>query len=243
MHVCVSMSTSGIETVPLLPSNSATVEYGGIEPKVHSGYGASRLPLKPTSAGGAAGSQYDKIFQHQLGRAASTGNPLNLFTSRDEYYNSVPWSLRRLPLTERNRLIKPFGVEWNRESKGQYPEHWKLVNPRAGLKRVQQQKEKAINKGLVLPFSNNIGPGNTIQDSRTGSDTIAQGHDLHYSEAKTDSDIKAADSEAIGQFIAEATRGNNPISQTQAVIGAVGLAGKQLVEHLTGKVQYGKYAC
>lgn len=228
------MSTSGLESVPLLPVNSATVEYGGIEPKVHRGYGASRLPVKPTSAAGGAGAQYDKIFQGQLGRAASSGNPLNLFQSRDEYYDSIPSQLKWLPLKDRNRLIKPYGVKWDKSSKAQYPEHWRLVNPRAGQKRIQQ--------GLVLPFSNNIGPGNTIQEAKTGSDLIAQGHDIHYSEAKSDFDIQRADTEAIGQFIQEATHSKNPISQTQAVIGAVGLAGKQLVEKLTGKVQYGKYA-
>lgn len=223
------------ESVPLLSVGS--VEYGGIEPKVHRGYGASRIPVKPSAATGvAAGSQYQHIFEGQLGRAASQGNPLGLFTSRDKYYDSVPFELRRLPLKERQELIKPYNVPWNRESKAQFARHWKLVNPRAGQKRVQQ-----ASAGATLPFSNNIGPGNSIQPARTNSDFIAQGHDLHYQDAKEDKDVLRADNEAIGQFVQEAVGGSDPVSQLQGLVGAIGLGGKHLAERLAGKVIYGNY--
>jgi hypothetical protein len=54
--------------------------------------------------------------------------------------------------------------------------------------------------GLVLPFSNNIGPGNPIRPATNRADLIAQGHDLHYQQAKSDSDVLSADREAISQF-------------------------------------------
>lgn len=222
------------ESVLLLPSTSATVEYGGIEPKVHSGYGASRIPIKPSISTGLAGGHFDKIHQHQLGVAASSGNPLGLFKTRDEYYDSLPIELKRLSFQERQDKIKPYGVSWNRETKQQYKEHWRLVNPRAG--------QKKINSGLVLPFSNNIGPGNTVQDALTNADKIAQGHDIAYSNAKSDKDITESDTIAIGQFVQEAVGGSNPISSAQAVVGALGLAGKTIVERIAGKTLYGKYA-
>lgn len=223
----------GSESIPLL-SNQATVEYGGVEPKVHSGVGLRRVPLKPApGVGVAAGSTYQRIFEGQLGRAAgdTRSNPLGLFASRDAYYASVPSQLSRLPAVDRRRLIKPYGVPWSKESKKQFPQHWKLVNPRAGQKRVQS--------GIVLPFSNNIGPGNTIQHPRTAADAIAQGHDLHYQDAKEPSDVLSADREAIGQFIHQAVKDPDPVSQLQGVIGAVGLAAKHLGESLAGKVLYG----
>jgi len=222
------------ESVPLLPSTSATIEYGGLEPKIHSGYGASRIPIKPSISIGLAGSNYDKIHQQQLGVAASTGNQLNLFKSRDEYYDSIPIELRQLGFQDRQEKIKPYGVSWNKESKQQYKEHWKLVNPRAGQKRV--------NSGFVLPFSNNIGPGNTVQEALNPADKIAQGHDISYSNAKSDKDIQDSDTVAIGQFVQEAVGGSNPISSAQAIVGAVGLAGKSLIERIAGKAIYGKYA-
>lgn len=157
------MASDSSESTPLLAPSTSNCEYKGIKPKVHTGYGTSRLPLKPSKAA----------------------------------------------------------------------RHLKLLNQRAAQKSVQQ--------GLVLPFSNNIGPGNTIQSARSNSDVIAQGHDLHYQDAKGPSDVSSADIEAVGQFVKEATGGHNPISQLQAVVGALGLGAKYAVEKLTGKVLYGKY--
>uniref|UniRef100_A0AAU7E1R2 Structural protein n=1 Tax=Coleura bat parvovirus TaxID=3141917 RepID=A0AAU7E1R2_9VIRU len=229
--------------------------------RVHPGYGASRLPITPTAAAGAAGAQYDPIFQTQLGVAAATGNPLGLFKSRDEYYESVPWELRRLPLADRQRLIKPYNRPWNKETKAEFARHWKLVNPRAGQERLQKQQVEARWKAEVkaresanladgqpawygraptLPFTNNLGPGNRISPATNAADAIAQGHDLHYQDAKKDSDVLQADREAISQFAHEAVQGSDPVSRLHAAVGAVGLGIKHTVESLTGKVLYGK---
>lgn len=232
--------------------------------RVHPGYGASRLPIKPTAAAGVAGSQYDPIFQGQLGVAASTGNPLGVFQSRDAYYNSVPWELRRLPYSERETLIKPYNVPWNKETKAQFAQHWKLVNPRAGHKRIEAQqqavREKVIaerratanlargeptwyGKAPTLPFTNNLGPGNRISPATNTADSIAQGHDLHYQDAQTNSDVLSADREAISQFAHEAVQGSDPVSRLHAAVGAVGLGLKHTVESLTGQVLYGELIC
>lgn len=161
------------------------------ESKVHSGYGASRVPIKTSSTVGSAGSNYDKIFQSQLGSAASDPN-------------------------------NPIG-------------NW-FYNLFYGKKSVPEESS-----GLVLPFSNNIGPGNTISESRSRSDTIAQGHDLHYKDATSDLDVLSADREAISQFAYETVNPENPISQLQAGIGVIGLGAKHAIDKLTGKVTYGKY--
>jgi hypothetical protein len=117
--------------------------------------------------------------------------------------------LRRLGLKERQEKIKPYGDPWNKDTKAKYPEHWRLVNPRRGLKKVKKQEEREAQarrdsanlargepprNGLVLPYSNNIGPGNPIRPATNRADLIAQGHDLHYQQAKSDSDVLSADS-------------------------------------------------
>lgn len=232
--------------------------------RVHPGYGASRLPIKPTAAAGAAGSQYDPIFQGQLGVAASSGNPLGVFQSRDAYYDSVPWALRQLPYEDREKLIKPYNLPWNKETKAQFAQHWKLVNPRAGQKRIEAQQQAAKDKEIaerratanlargeptwygrvpIVPFTNNLGPGNRISPATNTADSIAQGHDLHYQDAQTNSDVLSADREAINQFAHEAVQGSDPISRLHAAVGAVGLGIKHTVESLTGKVLYGELIC
>lgn len=230
--------------------------------RVHPGYGASRLPIRPTAAAGAAGSQYDPIFQGQLGAAASTGNPLGIFQSRDAYYDAVPFELRRLPLSERQQLIKPYNVPWNKQTKAQFPRHWRLVNPRAGQKRVQQPTEQQLKeihdsraqanlargepswygRQPTLPLTNNLGPGNRISPATNAADAIAQGHDLHYQDAKENTDVLQADREAISQFAHEAIQGSDPVSRVHAAVGALGLGIKHTVESLTGKVIYGEFS-
>lgn len=232
--------------------------------RVHPGYGASRLPIRPTAAAGAAGSQYDAIFQGQLGVAARTGNPLGIYKDKYAYYDAVPFELTRLPLADRQRLIKPYDKPWNKETKAQFARHWSLVNPRAGQKRVQQQQQAARQKEIeanrasanlarseptwygrapTFPLTNNLGPGNRISPATNAADAIAQGHDLHYQDAKKDSDVLSADREAISQFAHEAVQGSDPVSRLHAAVGAVGLGIKHTVESLTGKVLYGELTC
>ena len=165
-------------------------ESGGRYGRVHPGYGASRLPLRPTSSGAFAGQHHQKIFEGHLGRAA--GDPNN-------------------PISK-----------------------W-FYNLLYGKPDVADKGEA----GLTLPFSNNIGPGNQIAPAKSAADAIAQGHDLHYQAATKDSDVLSADKEAISHFVHEAINAQDPVSQAQATIGAIGLGIKHGVENVIG-VQYGE---
>jgi hypothetical protein len=294
----------GYVSIPINSSNSS-ISSAGSDSKL-------RVPNTPRVGGAVfgAGSQYQPIFEGQLGRAAADPkNPLSraIFGNRDDYYRAVPWELRRLGLKERQEKIKPYGDPgqapskgdqhgykyvcagyfqddyyaavpwelrrlglkerqekikpygdpWNKDTKAKYPEHWRLVNPRRGLKKVKKQEEREAQarrdsanlargepprNGLVLPYSNNIGPGNPIRPATNRADLIAQGHDLHYQQAKSDSDVLSADREAISQFAHEAVQGQDPISRIHAAVGGIGLGVKHAVEHLSGKVYYGKNA-
>lgn len=242
----------GYVSIPIHSSSSSLSSAGSIS--------KTRLPPTPRVAGAAAGagSQYQKIFESHLGAAAANpNNPLSraVFGNRDDYYAAVPWELRRLGLKDRQRLIKPYGSPWNKDTKAKYPEHWRLVNPRRGQNKARKQEQLEAQKrrdsanlargepppnGLVLPFSNNIGPGNPIRPATNRADSIAQGHDLHYQQAKSDSDVLSADREAISQFAHETVQGQDPISRFHATVGGIGLGVKHTIERLSGKVFYGK---
>lgn len=239
----------GYTAIPIYSSSESISSAGS--------YSKTRVAPYPkvTGSGVAAGEQYQHIFEGQLGAAAAhPDNPLSkaIFGSRNEYYAAVPWELRRLGLADRQKLIKPYGEPWNKDTKAKYPQHWRLVNPRAGQSKIRKQEQQRRRdqanlargepqrQGLVLPFSNNIGPGNPIRPATNGADLIAQGHDLHYQQAKTDSDVLSADREAISQFAYEAVQSKDPVSQLHAAIGGVGLGIKHGVERLSGKVFYGK---
>lgn len=232
------MSSTGSEVTLL---DLGYIESGN--PRVHSGYGASRLPIQPSASAGIAGSQFDKIFQAQLGRAAAS-NSLGLFKTREHYYAAVPYELRRLDRAGREQYIKPYDKPWNEETKAQYSRHWNLVKHEYKEPEVIRNPtnwEQLVSYGIILPYSRNIGPGNTIQEATNNADLIAQGHDLHYKQSKSDQDIFNADREALGQFIVEATNPQDPISQVQAAIGAVGLGIKHGAELALGRPIYGKY--
>lgn len=242
----------GYIAIPINSSNSSLSSAGS----------GSKTRVAPIPTVGAAvvgaGAQYQHIYEEQLGAAAGdANNPLNraIVGNRDDYYAAVPWELRRLGLHDRQRLIKPYGVPWNTVTQSVYPEHWSLVNQQEGASRVQKQQQTNVqvgkdsinqerkqhqSQGLTLPFSNNIGPGNPIRPATNTADLIAQGHDLHYQEAKNDSDVLSADREAISQFTHEAVQGQDPVSRLHAAVGGVGLGIKHAVERLSGKVLYGK---
>lgn len=243
-------STSGVRNrggytaIPIHSSDSSLSSVGST-----SKYRTPSTPRVGAAALGA-GTQYQHIFEGQLGAAAAhPNNPLGraVTGNRDDYYASVPWELRRLGLTDRQRLIKPYGDNWNKDTKAKYPQHWKLVNPRRGQNKVKKQKQQPNlargeppRHGLTLPFSNNIGPGNPIRPATNRADLIAQGHDLHYQQAKSNTDVLSADREAISQFAHEAIQGQDPISRVHAAVGGIGLGVKHAVERLSGKVFYGK---
>lgn len=238
-----------IELGSLLPVSASSSEetvftrYG--TGKVHRGYGASRIPLKPSaSTGFAAGQTYQNIFEGQLGAAAADpNNPIGnwiyeqIHGKEDKEANRLLQDLydegKWVPLDE----LKPDHLPWNKETRAQYRQHWKSFKQEKKL----STSTSGTKGGIVLPFSNNIGPGNSIQPARTRADFIAQGHDIHYKDAKKDSDVLSADREAISQFVHEVIYPENPISQLQAAVGAIGLGVKHGVESLTGKVYYGKY--
>jgi len=203
--------------------------------RVHKGYGASRLPIKPsTGVGIAAGQPYQHIFEGHLGQAAAESDIFGIKASRDKQLEAD-----RIAQEEYNLAypqLKPNNLSWNSQTRKQYPEHWK---------QEEQWKKPAsttvIKAGLTLPFSNNIGPGNSIQPALTRADSIAAGHDLHYQEAKGPQHVLSADREAISHFAYETVNPEHPISQLQASIGLLGLGAKHTLESLTGKVYYGNY--
>lgn len=220
---------SGYIAVPIHSSTSSLSSEGSYSKyRPNPGTGLS-------TAVGVAGANYDPIFQSQLGvAAADPTNPISasINRERDAYYRNVPRELSSQPLQARQGLIKPYNVPWNEDTIKQYHYHWLLSQQTTG--------EEERSGGIVLPFSNNIGPGNPIGPAKTDADLIAQGHDLHYAEARNNKDISAADREAISQFAFEAAAGSNPVSRGQAAIGLLGLGAKHLVEQSTGRTFYGK---
>lgn len=255
-------------SIPSSTASSQETLFGG--GKVHPGYGASKLPLRPSGSGAAAGQAYDKIFQSQLGAAASDpNNPIGEafyrkvygYTNKEQYDRETFALFRKhgllaaryqpAPGQKYSQTYKPYELPWNKETKSQWPQHWKLVNPRAGQKKNQNKQKPAkespstqeLKSGLTLPFSNNIGPGNTIQEPISSADAIAEAHDRDYQNAKKDSDVLQADKQAISSFAHEAIYAKDPVSGYQAAVGAVGLGVKHAVESAIGKVLYGKSLC
>lgn len=206
--------------------------------RLHPGYGASKLPVKPSSgATVGAGSAYNKIFEGQLGTAAAESDVFGLKAQRSkdlETQRIFDLERRQSNILYANE-IKPPTLNWNKQTKSQYPKHWKQA------RLLRDKAKQPVKQGLTLPFSKNIGPGNSIQPALTRSDSIAAGHDLHYQHSKKDSDVLSADREAISHFAYEAVNPADPISQLQAGIGLVGLGAKNTVESLSGKVYYGNY--
>ena len=220
------------------PSSSSSTLFD--RSKVHSGYGARKIPIKFGSGAVAAGSSYQPIFEGHLGQAAAQGDPFGIKAQRSKDLETQ--RIYDEEVTTGNILraedIKPYNLNWNQQTRKDYPKHWAKV--RKNLNH-STQKKLIIKPGLTLPFSKNIGPGNTIQRPLTRSDAIAAGHDLHYQYAKKDSDVLSADREAISHFAHEVVNPEHPISQIQAGIGFIGLGAKHAGEYLSGKVYYGKY--
>ena len=123
------------------------------------------------------------------------------------------------------------GFKWNKATRKAFPKEWRAY-------KIERDSPQSSNSaGLVLPFSNNIGPGNTPQKPKTDADNIALHHDLHYSQP---GNVQEADKEAISHFVHEAIHGSDPTSQVQAAIGAIGLGAKHIAEKIYGGTLYGK---
>ena len=86
-----------------------------------------------------------------------------------------------------------------------------------------------------LPGHNYVGPGTDLKKEKKpvdADDRIARQHDIAYSKAKTEEEVRSADLLAIQQF------GRESLNSPHAAIGAIGLGLKYGVETFTG-VRYG----
>lgn len=91
---------------------------------------------------------------------------------------------------------------------------------------------KGVKEGFNYPGHRYLGPGNPTanQEPVDEDDRIAQKHDEAYDKAKTVDDVRVADNEAIHEFddLYKKT------ASIHALIGKVGLQGKQFVEKYVG---------
>jgi len=87
----------------------------------------------------------------------------------------------------------------------------------------------------VLPLSKNIGPGNVPNPSTSNwVDGVAYAHDIAYGSAKTQQDIRAADSEFINQVLR--VPDSNPIVAGHQLLSLLGIGLKKGVENVFGPV-------
>ena len=91
----------------------------------------------------------------------------------------------------------------------------------------------------VLPLSKNIGPGN-VPNPNTESwvDGVAYDHDVAYGNAKSSSDVRAADSDFLLRISQQFDA--NPLHTIQQLFGGVGIGAKYAFESVAG-VQYPKF--
>lgn len=214
------------ERIPLIVRNNS---------KVHPGVGAQRIPIRPSIGAGFASGHHLGIAQSHLGVAARPVVNDNVPRQGTWHVDAQGNWVRANQPSSSGKLdnLTPgsAGFKWNKVTRKRFPKEWRAYQ----AERLSSQSN--FNSGLVLPGSNNIGPGNTIQEALTNADRIAQGHDIHYSEP---GNVKEADKEAINHFAHEAIYGENPISQAQAVLGGLGLGVKHVAEHIYGGTIYGK---
>lgn len=236
-------------------SNERTPLLRGGFPREHSGHGFERVSTARNTprAIGASGVHLE-TFAGQAGKGIGEliGQSLDKQKNRQLDEAAIYFEERDHQNILGATQIKPADLPWTEENIRLYPEHWHLDGsqynwkPEPLVNTLDHKSDPYYNipkqSGLVLPFSNNIGPQNTITESKNNADTVAQGHDLHYQEAKSEQDILDADKEGISHFVYTALTDNNPISSYQAAIGAIGLGLKTSVERQLGKVIYGKHA-
>jgi hypothetical protein len=87
----------------------------------------------------------------------------------------------------------------------------------------------------VLPLSKNIGPGNAPNPSTENwVDGVAYAHDLAYGSAKSQSDIRAADSEFINQVLR--VPDSNPLVAGHQLLSVLGIGLKKGIENVFGQV-------
>jgi hypothetical protein len=88
---------------------------------------------------------------------------------------------------------------------------------------------------VTFPGHHYTGPGNTLvgQTPVDSDDTISHIHDIAYDKAKSQSDVQAADDDAISDFIGDTIHTGN----IHSAVGAAGLGIKRTIESVIG-VQY-----
>lgn len=102
--------------------------------------------------------------------------------------------------------------------------------------------EEVPRTGFTWPGHKYLGPGNSLHlgEATNEVDLIAQIHDVEYSLAKTDEEVREADKKAIESFWNAQDRGTGAgLLVDSGHLGAAGIALKYGVESLTG-VLYGK---
>lgn len=100
-----------------------------------------------------------------------------------------------------------------------------------------------MNKQFVLPYSKNIGPGNTPhKDANNPIDQHAYEHDVAYSKAQSPSDIAQADksfvshvNDHIAEYISSPQIGN-PIELFHGLVSSAGIQAKQMLESNLGPI-------
>lgn len=203
--------------------------------RLHRGYGSSRVPLNSPAGIGFTAGHHFRTAEHHLGIAARPVVNDNVPQQGTWHVDAKGnWVQANKPSTSGkldNLTPGSAGFKWNKATRKAFPKEWRAY-------KVERDSKKDDNSAsLTLPYSNNIGPGNIVQEALTNADTIAQGHDLHYSEP---GNVQEADKEAIIHFAHETIYGSNPVSQVQAAIGVVGLGVKHVAEHIYGGTLYGK---
>lgn len=99
-------------------------------------------------------------------------------------------------------------------------------------------------KGLTLPFSKYIGPGNSLNQGKPSNniDIHAREHDIAYNKAIDKVDIYNADKtflSKISDHLVEYINGNeDPIKGAQSIVSGIGIGGKHLFEKSINKTIY-----
>lgn len=97
---------------------------------------------------------------------------------------------------------------------------------------IEALKKRIREKGLVVPGTNWLGPGNPLDapPPTCHSDQLAKEHDFDYHYAERASQVRAADRRALAGFAAELVVSGSPYS----VIGVTGIGLKYGLESVTG---------
>lgn len=129
----------------------------------------------------------------------------------------------------------------------QHPTVEPLEHQRGDLNLMSLEDQKPSNSYYqTLPGSRYIGPGNPVDNGTPTNqvDFAAKQHDIAYTEAKSDQDVRVADQvfkESAQNSVAEALSiGGNPLEGLHGAVGYLGIQAKNLYEDTfnSGKSAY-----